>query len=169
MPKKPKNKNREPFFHYTQNDFEYDIMMGREFWSVDSNFKLTLYRVDIVKSKTHEIYGSVYKDDKKFLTPIELTITLTIGNITNNFLSQTGIVNETFENFRFGVYLQELEEKNCQIKRGDYVKYNDGKIDRYFEVTSISNIDTNNTAYGFKPLYKMVECIYVKKDSLPSL
>ena len=169
MPKKPNKKPREPFFHYNQNDFDYDTMMGREFWSVDSNFKVMLYRIDVVKTKTHELYGAVYKNDKKFLTPIELTITLNIGNTTNNFLSQNGIVNESLESFKFGVYLQELEEKNCHIKRGDYVKYFDGRVERFFEVTTASNIDTNNSAYGFKPLYKTIECIYVKKDSLPML
>ena len=80
------------------------------------------------------------------------------------YLSDKGIYNESIGSFEFGVYLQELEEKNTEIKRGDFVKYFDGEKERFFEVSKSTNIKSNNSILGYKPIYTLVSAVYVKEN-----
>ena len=76
MGRKRKNKfdlenNRYGLF-MTENSFELDIMYGRNFLDTDVNFFVKIYRVNIIKSKVHKLYGQAKAKDKKFFTPIEI-------------------------------------------------------------------------------------------------
>lgn len=165
--KKSKSKPRDPFMFYHENDFNYEVSLVQNYYKTDSSFKVILYRVDIVKSKVHSLYGEAKAQDKKILDPVELTAVLNIGDVSTTNQSEIGISRETFESFSFSVFLSELSEKDVEIRRGDFILYNDGNSSNFFEITKTTNIQTKNTMYGFKPFYFGVQCTLVKDDALP--
>ena len=83
-----------------------------------------------------------------------------------------GIARDDTGNLTFGVYLKELEEKNVEVLRGDYVEYNmSGTKNRFYEIENAENIidTTEKTIGGFKSYWKKVTAIPVKEDVLPFL
>lgn len=154
------------FLFYGEHEFNFDNQLLREFYGRDVNFKIKLYRIDIVKSKVDKLYGESKSVDKKFLPPIELNIVLNVEGIETEFLSNDGIFNEKYDAFEFGLFLSELEEKKCSVKRGDLFLYNDGLKERFFEITKSTNINTTNSAYGFKPFYIKVSSVLVKDNTV---
>lgn len=164
MTRKPKNKTPKDYKYYNQKDFDYELSLSREFSDEDAIAIIMLYRVNIVESKVHSLYGEAKNKEKKFLRPIELNITLNMGDTQTNFMNDGTLFNEEYSDISFGVYLQELEEKNCEINRGDLFKYFDGEKERWFEVETSENIKSNNSLLGFKPMYKKVTAVHVKED-----
>ena len=72
----------------------------------------------------------------------------------------------------FGVYLKELEEKQLEINRGDYIEYNmSGEKSRFYEVESANNVsdETKKSIGGFKPYWKRITGVPVKEDVVPFL
>ncbi len=164
---KKNNKNlpaKDKFMFYGEKEFSYFTGFVKEYYSISLNFKIILYRIDIVKSKTNDIYGESKATEKKYLTPIELDIAIDTIEHETFFVSNNGIFNENLKDFKFGVLLDELKEKNCVIKRGDFIKYHDGNKERNFEVQMVDNINTDNTAYGYKPFYTQVVCNLAKEN-----
>jgi hypothetical protein len=152
------------FKNYGEKDFEYELAMVREYSDADAIASIILYRVDIVKSRVHNVYGEAKASEKKFLTPIDLNITLEIGDSKTDFIASNGIFRESFENIKFGVYKDELEEKSCTINRGDFFTYFDGNKDRTFEISKVSNMDSHNSSLGYKSTYILVEAVHVTKN-----
>jgi hypothetical protein len=157
-----------PLGFYGENDFSYEMSMIEQYWTIDNRYKITLFPIDIVQSKVHNIYGEAKAKDKKFLPEVELSASIIMGQSTTNYISGTGIAKEEIESFDFSVFISELEAKGASIKRGDFVIYFDGAKARAFEVTTVTNITSNNTAGGYKPFYVKCTGILVKDDALPS-
>ncbi len=162
--RKSKKQPITQYKYYGNKDYTYELSLAREYSDADAIAKIVLYRIDIVKSKSHSLYGESRLKDKRFLEPIELNVTTNIDDITG------GLYNESIGIFKFGVYIQELEEKgNIEIKRGDYYKYFDGDKERVFEVTKSSNINTANSQIGYKPIYIIVEGQYLRDRNIEDL
>lgn len=162
-----RNTNKTPkniFDFYSETDAMFDRSVSREFSFTDAKNSITLYRIDIVKSKSKNFYGESKPSEKKILDPVELNIVLDIGDIDNEYRAEIGIHEQRINKFSFGVYIDDLEEKNVTINRGDYFIYNDGDKKRVYEITIVSNIDTKNSLMGDKPMYKLVEATQVKED-----
>jgi hypothetical protein len=159
-----------PLGFYGENDFNYEMSMIEEYWTVDNKYKITLFAIDVVKSTVHNVYGEAKAKDKKFLPPVELAASILMGESTTKFISNTGIAKEEVESFDFSVFISELETKGVTIKRGDFVRYFDGATPRIFEIATVTNIATNNTAGGYKPFYVKCSGVLVKDDTiLPDL
>ncbi len=161
LPPKPRDTN----FYYRESDFKYDVDILKNFYSFDSKQKITLYRIDVV-SLEKDIYGEGRPDDKKILPPIDVFVKLEAQEVENEYLEGTTVHNEIIK-LKFSVFISELKEKNCEnIKVGDFCTYHDGETIRIFEITMVSQINTNNTAYGYKPFYKNIECILSKQNTI---
>lgn len=162
-----KNKSLPPkkrFMFYGEKEFAYFTGFVKEYYSISINFTIILYRIDVIKSKTSDIYGESRAKEKKFLTPIELNIAIDTIEHETFFVSKDGVFNDNLKDFKFGVLLDELKNKDCEIKRGDFVKYHDGSKERNFEVQISNNINTTDNDIGFKPYYTQITCTLAKEN-----
>jgi len=163
MAKKKPIKRYDLFF--TEEDLKLQIALGREYYASDINDKVILYRVNIVETITHSLYGETKSGQKKFLPAIELSVLVNMTDSATKYLSDGGITRQDIANLTFNIYNQELEELNCQLTIGDVVEYNHGDRIRYYEITSLNNISsTKQTMGGKSPYYKSVVCAPVKGD-----
>lgn len=162
MAKKKTTPNR--YKNYAEEDFVYQMEFVEEYYSSDVKFKIILYRIDVVKSKVNNIYNESKARDKKFLPPVELSIAMNGYVVEQNFLSKGGLFNENITEFNFSILNSELTDKNININEGDFIKFNDGQIERNFKITKSTNINSDNTAYGFKPYFTLITCILAKEN-----
>ena len=158
----------------SENSFNLDVMYGRNFLKTDNVQEIILHKVNVIETKVHALYGQAKTKDKKFMTPVRLSIMLNVEEGKQEYYGSNlgGIVRDDTGNISFGIYLKELEEKQVEIDRGDYIEYNmSGMKNRYYEVESANNVadETNKTIGGFKPYWKKVIGVPVKEDVIPYL
>jgi len=156
------------------NSFDLDIMYGRNFLQTDNSQKVKVHKINIIETKTHDLYGQAKTKDKKFMSPVEISVMLNIEPSEQMYYGENagGISRDDTGNLIFGVYLKELEEKQTEIDRGDIIEYNmSGEKKRYYEVENANNItdETQKTIGGFKPYWKRVSAVPVKEDVVPFL
>ena len=161
-------KNRYGLF-MSEKSFNLDVMYGREFLRADNVQEITLYRINIIETKTHKLYGQSKPSDKTFMTPIRLSAMVNVEDADQKLYGNgdAGITRDDTGNLRIGIYLQELQDKRTEINRGDIVQYNmSGMKPRFYEVMSANNVsDTSKkTIGGFKAYFKNVLAIPVKED-----
>lgn len=177
MAKKKQNidlENERYGLFMSENSFNLDIAYGRNYMETDHHQTVTIYRVNVVKSQSHSLYGQTKSKDKKFFTPVKLNVMVSIESTQQSYLggNSGGIVREDTGNLEFGVYLKELEEKSVEINRGDYIEYNmNGERPRYYEVENAENVTdtTEKTIGGFKSYWKKVTAVPIKEDVVPYL
>jgi len=153
----------------SENSFNLDIMYGRDFLKKDNPQEITLYRINIIETKTHKLYGQSKPSDKSFMTPIMLSAMVNVEDADQKLYGNgdAGITRDDTGNLRIGIYLEELKEKNTEINRGDIVQYNmSGMKPRFYEVMSANNVtDTSKkTIGGFKAYFKNILATPVKED-----
>lgn len=158
----------------TENSFDLDIAYGRNYMETDNVQEVIIHRINIITTKSHELYGQTKAEDKKFFAPVKIKAMVTIApNQQFNYGEGLGgIAREDTGNLSFGVYLKELEEKKLEINRGDVVEYNQsGSKNRYYEVENAENVvdTTDKTIGGFKSYWKKVTAVPVKEDVVPFL
>ena len=158
----------------TNNSFELDVMYGRNYLQTDNAQEVILHKINIIETKSHNLYGQTKARDKKFMTPVRLSVMVSVDASKQEFYggNQGGIVRDDTGNLSFGIYLKELEEKQVDVDRGDIIEYNmSGEKNRYYEVENANNVtdETNKTIGGFKPYFKRVTATPVKEDVVPFL
>jgi len=158
----------------TDNSFNLDVMYGRNFLQTDNAQTVIIHKINIIETKSHSLYGQSKTKDKKFMTPVEISVMVTIddGKQENYGSGSGGIARDDSGNISFGVYIKELKEKNLEIDRGDIIQYNmSGEKNRYYEVESANNVndETKKTIGGFKPYWKKIVGVPVKEDVVPFL
>ena len=158
----------------TDNSFDLDVMYGRNFLQTDNAQTVIIHKINLLETKSHELYGQSKTKDKKFMSPVELSVMVTIEDGKQNFYggNQGGIARDDSGNISFGVYFKELQEKQIEIDRGDIIEYNmSGEKNRYYEIESANNVtdETKKTIGGFKPYWKKIVGIPVKEDVVPFL
>ena len=158
----------------TDNSFNLDVMYGRNFLQTDNAQEVTIHRINIVETKTHSLYGQSKAKDKKFMSPVKISVMVTVEDSKQEYYGGNagGISRDDSGNITFGVYLVELEEKKLEINRGDIVEYNlSGEKKRYYEVENANNVadTTNKTIGGFKNYWKKVIAVPVKEDTIDLL
>lgn len=158
----------------TQNSFDLDIFYGRNYLQTDNVQTVVLHRINVTETKVHALYGQAKTKDKKFFAPVQLSVMVDVEDGKQEYYGPNpgGITRDDTGPLRFGVYLKELEEKNTEINRGDYIEYNmSGEKKRYYEVESANNVtdETKKTIGGFKTYWKMVVSVPVKEDVVPFL
>jgi hypothetical protein len=158
----------------SDNSFDLDVMYGRNYLETDNAQEIILHKINILETKSHNLYGQTKTRDKKFMPPVRLKIMVTVadGKQENYGGNPGGIVRDDTGNISFGIYLKELEEKNVEIDRGDIVEYNmSGEKSRFYEVENANNVtdETKKTIGGFKTYWKRVTGVPVKEDVVPFL
>jgi len=158
----------------TDNSFDLDVMYGRNYLDTDNAQEVILHKINIVETKSHNLYGQAKTKDKKFFAPVRLKVMITIEDGKQEYYGSNpgGISRDDTGNIRFGIYLKELEEKGVEIDRGDIIEYNlSGEKNRFYEVVSANNIsdETKKTIGGFKSYWKLVFGTPVKEDVVPFL
>ena len=155
---------------FMNNDsFDLDVMYGRNFLQTDNAQTVKIYKINLIETKSHDLYGQAKTKDKKFMSPIELSVMVSVENGKQEYYGGNlgGITRDDSGNIRFGVYLKELEEKKIEVDRGDIIEYNmSGEKNRYYEVESANNVvdETKKTIGGFKPYWKLIAGVPVKED-----
>lgn len=168
MLKKLKSKSTLKSGFYKEKDYQNELKQIRNYWTKDVGFRITLYRIDTVKSETMNIYGESKAKNKKFIAPVSLVVSFQIGATTNRFIAKSGINKQEYETFDFNVFIVELEEKKISINAGDYILFNDGQAERFFEITTISNINTTNTIGAFRPFFQHITATLKSGDTIPT-
>lgn len=158
----------------SDNSFDLDVMYGRNFLQTDNAQTVILHKINILETKSHSLYGQSKTKDKKFMTPVTLSVMVTIDDGKQEYYgnSQGGISRDDSGNISFGIYIKELEEKQIEIDRGDIIEYNmSGEKNRYYEVESANNVndETKKTIGGFAPYWKKITGVPVKEDVVPFL
>lgn len=177
MAKKKKNidlENERYGLFMTENSFDLDVEYGRNYLQTDNAQAVYVYKVNITKTKSHNLYGQTKAKDKKFFPPVKINAMVTVQSNEQSYYGngQGGITREDTGKLEFGVYLKELEEKKINIDRGDYIEYNQsGNKDRYYEVENAENVvdTTDKTIGGFKPYWRKITAVPVKEDVVPFL
>lgn len=158
----------------TDNSFDLDVMYGRNYLQTDNAQSVIIHKINIIETKSHALYGQAKTKDKKFMSPVRISVMVNVESGKQEFYGSNsgGIVRDDTGNISFGVYLKELEEKHLEIDRGDIIEYNmSGEKSRFYEVESANNVtdETNKTIGGFKTYWKRVTGVPVKEDVVPFL
>ena len=156
----------------TQESFDLDVMYGRSFLTTDNVQEVILHKINIIKSKSNNLYGQSKPKDKAYMPPVRLSVMINVDDGKQEYYGNNpgGITRDDTGILTFGIYLKELEEKQVEIDRGDIIEYNmSGQKNRYYEVENANNItDTSTkTIGGFAPYFKTVTCVPVKSDTHP--
>lgn len=157
-----------------ETSFNVDVMFGRNYMKTDVVHQIKVYKVNIIETKTHSLYGQSKSSDKKYFAPVEINAMVTVEDQEQTYYGdgKGGITRDDTGPITVGIYLDELKEKNLEIDRGDIIEYNmSGERDRYYEVENAQNVvdSTSQTIAGFKPYWKQIKAVPVKEDITPYL
>jgi hypothetical protein len=152
---------------FSQDDFDINIQMGREYLHGDLNMKLVLYRVDRSKTDNDAVYAEAGADEIKYFPPVEINALVKIEE-PKNVTYKSGMVryNEP-GNLTLSVYITHLEELNVDIKYGDYIGYPDSEDKlRFYTVSNDGKVTSDNKhkMFGFKPHYRTIVCVPTQQN-----
>ena len=68
---------------FSQDDFDINIQMGREYLHGDLNMKLVLYRVGRSKTDNDAVYAEAGADEIKYFPPVEINALVKIEEPKN--------------------------------------------------------------------------------------
>lgn len=165
--KNPINRNH---FFFSEEEFELQMDIGMEYLNTQVNQTIVLYEVDLENSNLNSVYQEGNFEDISFKTPIELNVLYRLeepelksydSNSMRGYYVKIG-------KLTFTIYERELEENDCDIKRGDYIGLQvTPEHMEYFIVTNDGrvNYDNKHTMYGTRPYYRTVTCTIVSDKS----
>lgn len=141
------------------DDYSLDISMGSEWLEGDMNFKLVLYRIDRLKTKTDDVYGEAPPDSIKFLPPVEFNGYVQILAPENKNIGTSKINQMEPGNLKVSVYQHHLEELEIEVSFGDYIKYyeTENRV-RYYTVVNDGRVTSDNKHNygGYLPFYRTI-------------
>jgi len=156
--------NRTPF--YNQKDFEADIKMSKDYIDEDMSLSVLLFQISITNSQK-DIYGESMPNEKEFLDPVKLSVWISIPPSEKTKIGGSMLLNENVETVKLGVYIDELDKLGIDIKRGDFILFDDNDTKRFYEINTITNFTTSNQMYNYKAFYNDITATYVKEYRLP--
>jgi len=156
--------NRTPF--YNQKDFEADIKMSKDYIDEDMSLSILLYQISITNSQK-DIYGESMPNEKEFVGPYKLSVWISIPPSEKTKIGGSMLLNENVETVKLGVYIDELDKLGIDIKRGDFILFDDNDTKRFYEINTITNFTTSNQMYNYKAFYNDITATYVKEYRLP--
>jgi hypothetical protein len=92
----------------TQNSFDLDVMYGRNYLQTDNVGEVTIHRINIIETKSHNLYGQTKAKDKKYLPPVRISVMVNVeeGKQENYGTNPGGIARDDTGVISFGVYLK---------------------------------------------------------------
>ena len=161
--KNPINRNN---FFTSPETINFQIGIGMEYVNKILNQTVILYEVDREKTKVNDIYNEAKFEDLVFKTPIELNVMYKLdkgelktydSDVVKGYYVKVG-------KLTFSIFEKELEENDCDIKRGDYIGLQvTPEHMEYFIVADDGrvNYDNAHTLYGTVPYYRSIVCTVV--------
>lgn len=160
--------NRNNMF-YSEESFNYELMMGKNYIEQDINQTIVLYEVDLDNTNVSDVYYEIPSGEVKFKTPKELHVIYSIDDSDLRSYNNKHSVGAYLKvgKLKFGVYQKTLDELDCDIKRGDYVgvPINSEHME-YFVIVDDGkvNYDNKHTMYGTVPFYRTCTAAPVDKN-----
>jgi len=152
---------------FSDEDYKFEIEMGREAIEGDGSFNIILYRVDKAKTQSDDIYNEASADEINFYPPVELFVVPILAEPENKQYNPNNLAYLEDGNFKFGIYTAQLEELEVDISLGDYIGYPIDETEMvYFNVINAGqkNYDNKHTIMGYKGAFRTVECIIANED-----
>lgn len=152
-----------------QGDFNYEMMLARNYVEQDVGQTIVLYEVDLDATQVSDIYMESSKDNIRFKNPIELPVIYELEDADmkqydKNFSKGVYV---KLGKLKFGVFESTLRENECDIKRGDYIglQVTSEKME-FFTVIDDGRVNYSNSLsyYGREPYYRKVVCAPVDKN-----
>ena len=115
-----KNKKKIPINRvdkfYSEEDFDMEIQMGREYLEGDLNFTVVLYRVDRDKTWTDDIYGEASAEEVRYHTPVEIKVLLNLEASEPKTYNPNGTMRfEEYGKLSLNVYVEQLQVLEVDI------------------------------------------------------
>lgn len=161
--------NRNVMF-YSEDDMNFDLSIGMDYLSQDINQTILVFQVDREKTATFDIYGeSIDNESISYREPVELNVILLLDVAKNKTYDKTQNLARYLQvgNLKFGVYEKELKNKKIDISYGDYIGYQITEDQmEYFVVTNDGriNFDNSHSMYGYKKIYRTIDCVPVDRN-----
>jgi len=154
---------------YSEEDFQLDNNLAREFFEGDLNMVVVLFQVDRIKSEKSgdDVYGEVDGDKIKFSPPKEINVRIILEQAGNETYSEGSLQYQDYGNLIFTVFTDHLKELDAEISYGDYIGYSDSEDNiKYFTVTNDGRINSDNThtRVGYKSYYRTITCVTADED-----
>jgi hypothetical protein len=153
---------------FSEEDYLYEVSMGREVFEGDNNFTVVLFQVDKNSSNFDDIYGETISSEVVFLPPVEINVIPTLEESENTSYNNNGSLRYLEDgNLSFFVYVEHLKDLGIDINYGDYIGYMvDEENIRYFSVADDGKKNYNNevTIMGYKPYLRTILCVPANKD-----
>ena len=164
--KNPINRNN---MFYSEEDFQFEVELGKNYIEQDMNTTVVLYEVDLENTNVSDIYQEANADEIRFKTPVEIHVVYELLPPTLESYDQRKALGFYVKmgKLNFGVYEATLTEMECDIKRGDYIGVQvTPEHMEYFTVTNDGrmNYDNEHMMFGYKPFYRSIECAVVDKN-----
>lgn len=159
---------------YSDNDFNYEMNIGRNYLEQDVNQSVILYEVDLEKSNLDTLYNETKVGDLVFKVPVELHVLYNIEQSELRAYEKSNNMGVYVKGGKlsFGVYQSTLDELNADIKIGDYIGIQVTPTHReYYTVTNDgrNNFDNAHSVFGTKPSWRTITCAYVDNNELNTL
>ena len=161
--KNPINRNN---FFFSPHQYDFQMSIGMEYVNKIINQTVIVYEVDMEKTNKSVVYEEAKFKDITFKQPVEINVMYCLDDHEVKTYDSTAIKGYyvNLGKLEFNVFEKELEENDCDIKRGDYIglQVTPEHIE-YFTVTDDGrvNYDNEHTLYGTVPYFRTVKCSVV--------
>lgn len=169
--RKPINTGIRESNYFDLSDFKLEVEMGREYLETDIPATVLLYNIDYKKTKVHALYGESRASEKIALAPVEIRVKFNVEESKSEYIGDSMIAKQWAGKLVFTVYTLELEEKQVDINRGDYIGLRDANNNlRFYEVYENDKVNSANekTIAGIESYYRKIEAVPVDKDVFAS-
>ena len=158
--KNPINRNN---FFTSQDQINFQIGIGMEYVNKIVNQTVVLYEIDRDKTKVNDIYNEANYKNLVFKTPVELNVLYKLDKGELKTYDSDTIKGYYVKvgQLTFTIYQKELDENDCDIKRGDYIGLQVTPEHMEFFVVADDgrvNYDNAHTLWGTVPYYRTVVC-----------
>jgi hypothetical protein len=158
-----KNPIKRNNLFYSEESFNLDVEIGKNYLETDVNQTIILYSVDLSKTNASVVYGETKKDSIIFFPPVELNVIYEIESGELRSYDKSKNVGSYIKSGKltFGIYQSTLDERGIEIKVGDYVGVQ--VTPEHMEYYTVVNDGRNNfsnemSIFGYRPSYRKVEC-----------
>lgn len=124
------------------------LQLGSEVTMSQLQESFLLYRIDYKTTKTHAFYGE--SKQKNYLPEIEIFGRINVESDGPEYLAPGGMIRQGLGKLTAHVYLHHLEEKNVEIRMGDFIYY---KTNFYEIVDDGKSNISNEYAFGSDKFY----------------
>lgn len=160
--------NRNNMF-YSEEDYLFEMEIGKNYLEEDVNQTLILYQVDLEKTNLDVLYNESKKNAVVYKPPVEIHVIYELEESSLDSYDKTKNLGTYIKSgkLKFGVYQSTLDELGVEINVGDYVGLTTSNDHiEYFTVTNNgrNNFDNAHTTFGYKSAYRSCEAAQVNEN-----